>query len=139
MWLRVSSRHRIGFVNEAYAIMRSGTANLSAPANVAKMLQHELLALRKHFGGVFWRIGPYDRGMAVSERYGRAAWAHHLGGRNGQAWRCLGRAFACNPVHFVRERAFIGLFVRLTLGEHFLGRLRRLRGSVPARQRVSWR
>ncbi|MEW5983879.1 MAG: glycosyltransferase family A protein [Acidobacteriota bacterium] len=137
MWLRVAKKYSIGFVNQPLTIMRSGAANLSATANVATMLANELRLLDKHFADGSLGFGWYDRGMAISERYGRAAWAYYATGHPRQARRCLARALANNPVHFLSQRAFPGLFARTLIGQRSLATLRRVLGSRSAARRSS--
>ncbi len=135
LWLRAAKRYSIGFVNEPLTIMRSGASNLSSPRNMASMLENELRLLRKHFADRSYRIGAYDRGMAVAERYGRAAWAWYSIGDTRPARRCLFLAIASNPLHMAGQPAFAGLLGRLLVGERRLGILKRLVGRQPAADR----
>lgn len=136
-WLRAAKRHSIGFVNEPLTVMRSCGDNLSRPANIATMLDNEIRLLRKHFADRSYPIGAYERGMALSERFGRAAWTWHATGNMRQARRCLLRALTNNPVHFARQRIFAGLLVRVLVGEQPIGILKRMLGRGSAAERMS--
>lgn len=132
LWLRVAKKYSIGFVNERLTVMRSGAANISSPRNMARMLENELRLLSKHFADTSYRIGPRDRRMAICERYGRAAWAWYSMGNAREARRCLLRALARSPTHFGRQRGFVGLLLRVLVGEQPIGVLKRLRGRGSA-------
>lgn len=136
-WLRAAKKYSIGFVNEPLTVMRSCGDNLSRPANVAAMLDNELRLLRKHFADRSYRIGFYDQGMAMSERFGRAAWSWYSIGNTGEARRCLRRALVSNPIHFVRQKTFAGLLTRVLLGERPVGFMKRLLGRGSANERTS--
>lgn len=126
MWLRIAKRYPIGFVNRPLTITRVSPTSLSAPTNVDMMLTKEFLVVEKHCSDASSCVGAYDRGRAYSERYGRAAWAYLASGDLSNARQCILRALVSNPVHFTRQRQFVGLLIRILVGDRMFTLLRRI-------------
>ncbi|MEI6669947.1 MAG: glycosyltransferase family A protein [Acidobacteriota bacterium] len=117
MWIRIAQRFAIGFVNEPLTISRVSANSLSAPANVAAMLENELRMLDKHCSAADGGVGSWDRRMAYAERYGRAAWAHLAIGNRRLARRFIIKSLAVSPEHFVTQRGFVLSLMRVMVGE----------------------
>jgi hypothetical protein len=133
MWLRIALRHSIAFVTRPLSVVRVNPHSMSAPRNVASMLEKELKVLRKHCTGRERAIGAYDRAMAYAHRYGYSACAYLTIGDTRQGRRYILKAMWSNPLHFVRQRDFLAALARLMLGDRvFAWLLRSPRGRRPA-------
>lgn len=126
MWIRIAKRFPIGFVTEALTIVRVSPNSMSAPAHITTMLESELRVLEKHCSGASCGVGLFDRRRSYSERYGRAAWAYLTTGDHRRACACILKALTSNPVHCLRQRAFVGLLVRVLAGDRTFAYLSRL-------------
>jgi len=108
MWLRISKKFSIRNIDEPLVKIRLGSYSMSHMGNAQKMLDNELIVLKKYFGHGFSLL----KGKAISQRYFSAAWAFSTQGRNKDAFFGMCRCFMFYPMALFQKNK-VGLYVKV--------------------------
>lgn len=117
MWFRITAKYKVHFIDQPYVKIRVSGNSMSAPANAKKMIFYEMRMLKKLFFNSPTHFSRYDRGMAFSHRYFSTAWALMQTKKRLNALGYIIRSLLANPFHFVCQKDYFALLIRIMTGD----------------------
>ena len=116
MWLRISHRYDVIFVEKSLAKIRIRTNSMSSPSNAQKMLDSDLIVLGKLFQHT--KNNVFLRRKSYSYRYFSASWAFYKSGDSRKAKRYILKSIYLYPFRLLPNKLWrYGLLFEIFLGK----------------------